>query len=53
MAAIRRATPHQTGGGSATPKISPSVLAFCPSDLPVKNLGRPKWPEAATEASAI
>jgi hypothetical protein len=26
---------------------------LCPSDLPVKNLDRPKWPEFATEASAI
>jgi hypothetical protein len=28
-------------------------LAFGSSDLPVKNLDRPKWPEAATGASAI
>jgi hypothetical protein len=32
---LRRATPHQTGGGSANPKCSP-FLSFCPSDLPVK-----------------
>jgi hypothetical protein len=32
--AIRRATPHPAAGGSAPTKF----LAFCPSDLPVKNL---------------
>ena len=47
--AIRRATPNQTAGGSAKP---PS-LAFCPSELPVKNLDRTSGPKAATEASAI
>ena len=29
---LRRAKPHRAAGGSATPKI----LAFCPSELPVK-----------------
>ena len=47
--AMRHATQHQTDGGRATPQS----LAFCPSDLPVKNLERARWPEAATEASAI
>jgi hypothetical protein len=25
------------------PQISPSALAFCPSELPVRNLERPRW----------
>jgi hypothetical protein len=37
--AIRRAMQPETAGGSAPP-----FLAFCPSDLPVKNLDLTDWP---------